>query len=59
MKNCTTYDTINGYVSSPLESQPVAIINKKSKRKINPLFEELVKNVSEETKRMVEKQMAS
>lgn len=58
MKESTTYDTINGRVSSPLESQPVIVISKKGKRKINPLFEELVKNVPEETKRMVEKQMS-
>lgn len=57
MKESTTYDTLNGSVSSPLESQPVIVISKKGKRKINPLFEELVKNVPEETKRMVEKQM--
>lgn len=57
MKESTTYDTLNGGVSSPLESQPVVVISKKGKRKINPLFEELVKNVPEETKRMVEKQM--
>ena len=58
MKESTTYDTINGSVSSPLESQPVIVISKKGKRKINPLFEELVKNVPEETKRLVEKQMS-
>lgn len=58
MKESTTYDTINGSVSTPLESRPVIVISKKGKRKINPLFEELVKNVPEEIKRMVEKQMS-
>ena len=56
MEALTTYDTASGAVCTPLESRPVIIV-KKSKRKINPLFEELIKNVPEETKRLVEKQM--
>ena len=51
-----TYDIETGRVGSPLEQQPVIIV-KKGKRKINPLFEELVKNVPQEVKDRVEKVM--
>lgn len=57
MKDSTTYDTTNGRVSTPLENRPVIVISKKGKRKVNPLFEELVRNIPEETKRKVEKAM--
>ena len=57
MKDSTTYDTTNGRVSTPLENQPVIVISKNGKRKVNPLFEELVKNIPEETKRKIEKAM--
>lgn len=56
MKDSATYSTIDGSVSTPLEHQPVVVF-KKGKRKLNPLFEELVKNIPEETKRRVEKAM--
>ena len=52
----TTYDTRDGRVCSPLEEQPVIVI-KKGKRKINPLFEELLKNVPQETKDRVKRAM--
>ena len=45
----TTYDTRDGRVCSPLEEQPVIVI-RKEKRKINPLFEELLKSVPQRVK---------
>ena len=50
----TTYDTTTGRIVSPIEEQPVIII-KKGKRKINPLFAELLKSVPQEVKDEVEK----
>ena len=49
----TTYDTRTGQV---VKDQPVIII-KKGKRKINPLFERLLKDVPQEIKDRVDKQM--
>lgn len=56
-KKTVTYDTRDGSIGSPIESQPVIVI-RKGKRKINPLFEEMVKNVPQEVKDRVEKVMA-
>ncbi len=56
-KKTVTYDTRDGSIGRPLESQPVIVI-RKGKRKINPLFEEMVKNVPQEVKDRVEKVMA-
>ena len=52
----TTYDITTGRVVNPLEEKPVIII-RKGKRKINPLFEELLKSVPQEVKDRVEKVM--